>query len=218
VDTLWRQFSDQLWCGVDDRFHLYIHELQIDNLGAVGDRLLLDKMGFNTVPSGLEERAFEVMQTYMKVDPREAHDPDHKFGGPTRHKRVFSYAEYQFWGACIELQPFEGAMLQENGARTSNSLRTPLRAIPLPINQRVDRTACSEFLLLSELCTLLTEAGVQDEKHRFEITGVFRLFSTGPSCISCCFALWQWHRLYEGVEVQIGYTQHHAADVVELRH
>merc|ERR1711904_760407 len=92
------------------------------------------------------------------MDPRE--DPSEmKFVGPTRHKRVFSYAEFRIHASFIGVEPLEGAWLQENGARGKHSEGSPLKPIPLPINQRVERSACADFLLLSGLCKSWEQAG-----------------------------------------------------------
>merc|ERR1712066_909827 len=101
----------------------------------------------------------------------------------------------------------EGALLQENGARGPHFENTPLRPVPLPINQRVERSACSEFLLLSELCWVFHEAGAVSEVQRQTIGGSLRLYSTGPSCISCITTVWQFHIRYPEISIEVGYSK-----------
>lgn len=198
VDELWNKMLEE---DFPDSFALWIKQLGVDNLGFYGDRLLFQRMGFKEASEEFELRALMMIAKHRIEDPRE--DPDEMtFGGPSKHKRVFSYAEYQISSPNGSLFQ-EGASLQENGARGRFYKETPLRAISLPINRRVDRTACSEFLLLTELCGLLQ--AVQDS--RLDLTGLLRLFSTGPSCISCVAVLWQFHLQYPGLKIEVAYSK-----------
>jgi len=189
---------------VNDIFLQRLWDLRVDNLGAVGNRQLLSRMGASMADPSLERRALQVILEHREEDPHE--DPSSaKFGGPTRHKRVFSYAEYQInFGMGASL--IEGAIVQENGARTSNSQCSPLRAVPLPINRRVERSACSEFLLLSELCVEWSRACKEHHCTKGDIYGTLRLYSTGPSCMSCLAALWQFRLCYPGVDMEVDFT------------
>mmetsp|Transcript_67849 Transcript_67849/g.177946 ORF Transcript_67849/g.177946 Transcript_67849/m.177946 type:complete len:338 (-) Transcript_67849:83-1096(-) len=206
VDTLWEGFPATP-AGVDGAFKARVKDMGIDNLGAVGDRLLFRRMGFLEGGAAFEERALETMAENRVEDPRE--DPaEMTFGGPSRHKRVFSYAEYRVLGPCLGAQGvLEGALLQENGARGPHYEERPLVPVQLPVNQRVERSACSEFLLLTELCALIREAGAPEEDDRRSLGGELRIYSTGPSCISCCLALWQFSMRYPGVQVVVGFSQ-----------
>merc|ERR1712224_76708 len=185
-------------------------------MGAVGSRLLLNRMGVLNAQVNLEDRAVETIAKYKVEDPRES-PTESKFGGPTRHKRVFSYAEFHISAAWLGHMPLEGARLQENGARGPHADGTPLIPVPLPINQRVERNACSEFLLLSGLCTAWEEAGAVSEVARNELTGTVRLYSTGPSCLSCCAAVWQFSIRFPRVEIEMSYSTTHAATLITLR-
>eukprot|EP00747_Dinoflagellata_sp_TGD_P061820 gnl/TRDRNA2_/TRDRNA2_152685_c0_seq2.p1 gnl/TRDRNA2_/TRDRNA2_152685_c0~~gnl/TRDRNA2_/TRDRNA2_152685_c0_seq2.p1 ORF type:complete len:439 (-),score=79.81 gnl/TRDRNA2_/TRDRNA2_152685_c0_seq2:30-1346(-) len=217
VAQVWKHFPTSPE-GIDVSFSVYLKQLQIDNLGAIGSRLLLNHMGIMVADETLQMRALETIALYRHDDPREDAN-EMTFGGPTRHKRVFSYAEYQIFGSFItsEGQQLEGAMLQENGARGPHFEETPLRAVPLPINQRVDRNACSEFLLLSELCAIFSEAGVVSESERLATVGTLRLFSTGPSCLSCCAAIWQFCLRFPGVRMEVGFSKVQITPLISLR-
>jgi len=215
VEAVWEKFPDEP-DFVDESFLKSIKNLNVDNLGAVGSRLLLNRMGVLETDNSFEDRATETIWTHRREDPRE--DPNEtKFGGPTRHKRVFSYAEYRISGACLTQEFFEGAILQENGARGPHLHATPLRPVPLPINQRVERSACSEFLLLSELCWVLSEAGAVTEAQRRKLDGILRLYSTGPSCLSCITTLWQFHLRYPSISLEVGYCHMQVTTLIALR-
>jgi len=205
VLEIWRHFPSSSWTasGPDAAFLRYIRQLGIDNLGAVGDRLLFKQMGVHEAPVGLDHRARAMIAEHSVEDPREAAD-ETTFGGPSRHKRVFSYAEYQLF---VGSQQVEGALLQENGARGLHFETSPLHPVQLPINQRVERNACSEFLLLSELCGLIqaSESGLS-ERLSGELCGTLRLYSTGPSCMSCMTAIWQFHLRYPSIRLEVGYS------------
>lgn len=189
----------------DGEFLRYLRSLRVDNYGAVGTRFLLNWMGALEAPEELLDRAMQMIIQHKRNDPRED-DNELKFGGPTRHKRVFSYAEYHLEASCLCVTPFEGAMIQENGARTERTEATPLKPVALPINERVVRTACSEFLLLSELCGVLEECGA-GARERASVQGVLRLFSTGPSCLSCICAMWQFKSLFPQVVLEVSYAK-----------
>mmetsp|Transcript_81887 Transcript_81887/g.144557 ORF Transcript_81887/g.144557 Transcript_81887/m.144557 type:complete len:390 (+) Transcript_81887:145-1314(+) len=205
VLDVWRNFPSDSWAssGPDAAFLRYIRQLGIDNLGAVGDRLLFEQMGVHEAPSGLGHRARLVIAEHCVEDPREAPD-ETTFGGPSRHKRVFSYAEYQLSFSSNQTD-LEGAILQENGARGAHFETSPLHPVQLPINQRVERNACSEYLLLSDLCGLIQEAALPERRHS-DLSGTLRLYSTGPSCMSCMTAIWQFHLRYPSVRLEVGYS------------
>lgn len=218
VEGIWRQLSgfEESGAGLDEAFMKFLRSLRVDNLGAVGDRLLLSRMGVREADAGLEERALQTIARHKLEDPRE--DPhETKFGGPTRHKRVFSYAEFRVRAACMGPEPVEGAWLQENGARGPHSDSSPLRPVPLPINERVERSACSEFLLLAGLCKAWQEAGAAGDRARGELTGTLRLYSTGPSCLSCVAALWQFGLCYPRVALEVSYSATQPTTLVALQ-
>eukprot|EP00811_Abedinium_folium_P035325 NODE_8127_length_1521_cov_3.482066.p1 GENE.NODE_8127_length_1521_cov_3.482066~~NODE_8127_length_1521_cov_3.482066.p1 ORF type:complete len:362 (+),score=130.43 NODE_8127_length_1521_cov_3.482066:412-1497(+) len=201
VEQVWQLFPAASHV-IGDAFLAALRQIRVDNLGAVGNRMLLRHMGVEQGDASLEERALVSIRAHRRLDPRE--DPSTtKFGGPTRHKRVFSYAEYRVrLAAAAPPALLEGALLQENGARGAHFAVTPLRAVPLPINQRVERSACSEFLLLSELCAALGEPG-----QCAEAEGTLRLWSTGPSCLSCMAALWQFRLRFPRLRVELGFAE-----------
>jgi len=199
----------------DDAFMKSLKRMRVDNFGAVGNRLLLNYMGIEHASGSLEDRAMLMICAHRREDPRE--DPNEtKFGGPTRHKRVFSYAEYRVLGACLGPNAIEGAMIQENGARGPHFEDTPLRPVPLPINQRVERSACSEFLLLSELCALIQKSGAQQEEERSAVSGSLRLYSTGPSCVSCVATIWQFHLRFPQLLVEVGYSKTQGVPLISI--
>ncbi|CAJ1395348.1 unnamed protein product [Effrenium voratum] len=197
VDAIWHHFPRELWdIGPDEAFLEYIWSLNTDNLGCTGDRQLLHEMGVEALApnSGFEGRALEMISAHRSENAWE--DPaELTFGGPVRNRRVFSYAEYRLEAP----QVLEGALLQENGARVLSNQRSPLHAVQLPINYRVDRSACSEFLLLSELC------GMIEASRAARASGTLRLYSTGPSCLSCMLAIWQFCLLFPAVRVQVAF-------------
>jgi len=236
ISKVWHNFPKTYQSGHLDRaFTEYVKQLGIDNLGSVGDRLLMQHMCIQEAPAGFEARALETMIAHCQEDLRE--DPaEMTFGGPSKHKRVFSYAEYRICflqeegGFVASRGPEEeGALLQENGARGQSLSSSPLTAVPLPINHRVQRSACSEFLLLSELCALLRSSFSEEEEEEEElredsgefckkegtllpaealrgIQGTLRLYSTGPSCMSCMVALWQFRMLHPLIRLEVSYA------------
>jgi len=217
VEVVWHRFP-KATSALNDDFFDYLRSLQVDNLGAFAGRLLLNKMGAKHAPDGFRDRALQMIQTHRVEDPREQ-PGECKFGGPSRHKHVFSYAEYRIYGPCLDkLQPFEGAILQENGARGAHVHDSPLIAIKLPINPRVDRTACSEFLFLAELCWMLRIEGASESRRQESLTGVLRIFSTGPSCVSCLASMWQFRLLYPQISLEVDYVKiMQSTSVTELR-
>lgn len=216
VDAVWSHFPKTIE-AFDDKFFDYVRDLQVDNLGAYAGRLLLQKMGAKHAPDGFRARAVQMIEAYRVEDPRERTD-ERKFGGPSRHKHVFSYAEYRIHGACLKVaQPFEGAIIQENGARSEHLCESPFFAIRLPINDRVDRTACSEYLLLADFCWMLRVEGASEIADRHGLQGTLRIFSTGPSCLSCLIAMWQFRMRYPQITLEIDYVKMQALPMIELR-
>lgn len=198
IQQIWLQFPREMWpaTGPDQAFLHYIRSLGLDNLGAVGGRQLLQRMGVIEADGGFVYRASMMIREHREEDPREAAS-EMTFGGPTRTRRVFSYAEYRLQSPA-HTDYLEGALVQENGARGPHHATSPLHALQLPINPRVERDACSEYLLLSELHGFIEEAGAAQG-----LRGLLRLHSTGPSCMSCLLALWQFRLLYPSIEVQV---------------
>lgn len=215
VVRVWRSLPDSPG-GLGQPFLEMLQHVQVDSLGGVGSRMLLGHLNVRETDPAFDRRALEVIEQHRVEDPRE-NPQETMFGGPTRHKHVFSYAEYRIENfsqlGCSE-DVVEGAVLQENGARSQWSVQSPLQSAPLPINRRVDRAACSEFLLLSTVCIVLRDAGACGQHERSQLVGLLRLWSTGPSCLSCLAAIRQFQLLFPGVQLEIGFPILHVAETV----
>lgn len=207
---IWAAFpsSIEAWweCDSFTDFSMYLRGLAADNLGSSGSRFLLKLMGAAETPANFCERALQCIERFdQERDWRE--DPGCvRFGGPALHKRVFSYAEYRFGGVTEGGSFMEGAILQENSAPSERLVSRPrwFRAIDLPVNFVVDRTMCTEFLLLSELVGLLAQEGLTPEKLKI-LSGMLRLYATGPPCVSCISVLRQVQLLLPRVTLQVSY-------------
>eukprot|EP00746_Dinoflagellata_sp_MGD_P157272 gnl/MRDRNA2_/MRDRNA2_86168_c0_seq2.p1 gnl/MRDRNA2_/MRDRNA2_86168_c0~~gnl/MRDRNA2_/MRDRNA2_86168_c0_seq2.p1 ORF type:complete len:337 (+),score=37.71 gnl/MRDRNA2_/MRDRNA2_86168_c0_seq2:139-1011(+) len=230
VDEVWGYMptTPDAWQGsAFDELRSHLRRLHVDNMGALGGRMLMERMGVGAADGPFVARALATIQCHRREDPRE--DPhEGKFGGPTRHKRVFSYAEYRFM--CPRFSsPMEGAVLQENGARQDHSetaVKIPLRVVSLPINARIERSACSEYLLFTEICRRLVldfvpvvpavrrEGAVAVDtcisklgsNAMLGVQGVVRLYNTGPSCVSCLCVCRQFQLLFPGVVLEVAFS------------
>merc|ERR1711871_740613 len=166
-------------------FSQYLRSLGADNLGSSGSLFLLDLMGASEAPSNFCERALHHISLFSQEKDWREDEGCLRFGGPALHKRVFCYAEYRLRCSPVDSDFLEGAILQENSAPSEQTTSAPqwFRAVQLPVNYIVDRTMCTEFLLLREWSGVLVKAGVAlcDLKV---LQGDLRLYATGPPCVS----------------------------------
>lgn len=199
----WRQSMDA------DDFPRFLRGLGADNLGSVGSRMLLSRMGCAEAPMDFYERATYYVDLHTEEERRKRDDPaTWKFGGPTLHKRVFCYAEFRIYSAAlVDGEVLEGAIFQENSARRARMGAAPrwFEAVQLPINEIVDRSMCTEFLTLTELSLLLHGIGAGPWPSDGSISGDLRMFTTGPPCVSCITVLRQLQCLFPGLHLAMSF-------------
>mmetsp|Transcript_36495 Transcript_36495/g.49813 ORF Transcript_36495/g.49813 Transcript_36495/m.49813 type:complete len:212 (-) Transcript_36495:60-695(-) len=173
-----------------------VKELRVDNLGAVGTRLLLGEMGVADVPASFVRA---VQSQYPHFSPQ----PASQLG--LSLCKVHCYAEYRVEVADMLLK---GTLMHENGLREGSALRPRwLHAISLPISVFVERELCAEFQLLEAACEVLSRggaSGVYRNGQRVHARGCLRMAVTGASCLSCVGAMRQFQILWPQVDLAVG--------------
>jgi len=125
------------------------------------------------------------------------------------HKRVCTFAEYSLLDAREGSEPLAGVMMRENGFWTASTTRGGKNrwlqaAKDMKAGALVDRTLCSEFQTLEELCDILEAAGVMSPTEcRKQVHGGVRLFISTTPCISCIGALSQFTLMFPGVKLEV---------------
>ncbi|CAE8609625.1 unnamed protein product [Polarella glacialis] len=138
------------------------------------------------------------------------------------HKRVCSFTEYrlrvpraaQADSDCATSVPLVGVMLRENGYWTASATRGGkcrwLKAAQcLKVGALVDRTLCSEFQTLEELCDCIEKAaggplGSAGSGQRAAVQGGVRIFISTTPCISCVGAMSQFILMFPGISLEVG--------------
>jgi len=192
----------------------FLKMLQVDNFGLVGSQFLLARIGIEKAPADFCERAAKRMRSYIRENNAVLQGLTTK---DVLHKRVCSFMEYSLVvsapledGGMPVAQPFTGAMLRENGYWTASATRGGkcrwLQAAKgLKAGALVDRTLCSEFQMLEELCDGIERAGVNcsPERRREAVQGGVRMFVSTTPCISCVGALGQFLLMFPGIKVEM---------------
>jgi len=193
-------------------------------------------MGVGEASEAFCQRALYHVDLYSQAERVKRNDPSTwKFGGHVLHKRVFSYCEYRLSvvrgggggrgegpgaaGCEEDGSVLEGAIFQENSARHDGMAAAPrwFQAVQLPINEIVDRTMCTEFLLFTQLSLLLQREGVAPSGSgpaapaaptaapSAVVSGELRLYATGPPCISCLGVIRQVQLLFPGLQTSVSF-------------
>eukprot|EP00418_Pyrodinium_bahamense_P096493 CAMPEP_0179032778 /NCGR_PEP_ID=MMETSP0796-20121207/11760_1 /TAXON_ID=73915 /ORGANISM="Pyrodinium bahamense, Strain pbaha01" /LENGTH=220 /DNA_ID=CAMNT_0020729009 /DNA_START=538 /DNA_END=1200 /DNA_ORIENTATION=+ len=174
-----------------------IQDLHVDNLGVVGTRLLLTKIGILDVSLSFMERVIARFPCFACQGAA-------SWGAPSE-KTVHCYAEYD---VEVGSGPLAGALLRENGLRgPSGPPPRWLRATALPISAFVNRELCAEFQLLEATCEALARAlagSGYHESSRAQVHGSMQVLVTGASCMSCVGAFRQFQLLWPGIRLSVG--------------
>ncbi|OLQ01382.1 hypothetical protein AK812_SmicGene15865 [Symbiodinium microadriaticum] len=143
-------------------YWVYLQKLQVDNFGRHGCFFVLERLGIHKAAQSFAKRADQEVRRYIRGSNEALKDLTHQ---DVMHKRVCSFAAYELHlpGGARR----EGAMIRENGFWSASTLRGGkcrwLRAAQnLKVGALVDRTLCSEFQTLEELCDIFEEAGGTD--------------------------------------------------------
>lgn len=214
VDSIFSKFptSADAWqvAAATDDFPRFLRGLGADNLGSAGSRMLLHRMGIDAAEPAFCKRALYYIDQYCLEEKKARDDPDRfKFGGPILHKRVFAYCEYRLARVAAGRSPTEGAIFQENSARRARMGEAPrwISPIQLPINEIVDRSMCTEFLLLTEFFLILRQKGVMPGMGTDAVAIELRLYASGPPCVSCLSVIRQVQLLFPGIRMVVSFGQ-----------
>ncbi|CAJ1329558.1 unnamed protein product [Effrenium voratum] len=182
--VLWRFMevfpqSEAQWQG--EEYWSFLQKLQVDNFGRYGSKFLLQRMGIAKADRTFTAKALREVTGYIRENNTVLQ------GLTTQdvlHKRVCSFAEFSF---VVQGRRCEGAMIRENGYWTKSAVRGGkarwLRAAHLKVGALVDRSLCSEFQLLEELCDHLEACGLSQGAESVE--GLLQLFISTTPCVSC---------------------------------
>merc|ERR1719203_2729152 len=101
----------------------------------------------------------------------------------------------------------EGSFTKENGRRDrgagGSSAAGLLQPLSSPISGLVDRSLCSEFQLLQAVLEVLWQDAGNLRTAGATFRGCVRLFVSTAPCVSCIWALWQFHLLIPSVRVEV---------------
>lgn len=214
-DLLGRRLGGMLWRFMEvipktpeqwsnEAYWVYLQKLQVDNFGRHGCFFVLERLGIHKAAQSFAKRADQEVRRYIRGSNEALKDLTHQ---DVMHKRVCSFAAYELHlpGGARR----EGAMIRENGFWSASTLRGGkcrwLRAAQnLKVGALVDRTLCSEFQTLEELCDMIEEAGGTDlATIRTQIQGSLRLFISTIPCVSCIGALSQFSQLFPGIKLEV---------------
>lgn len=205
-----KQFAKQ-WLSRDAFGNVtdLIFAWQIDNFGVFGTVSLLQELGVSRMP----EADFEVRAEHrIKIeDANRSHDwrQDRFF----YKERVYCYVEYALQHPFVRLSVgiLEGSLLKENSFHGEGSRAGRaglLRSMTLPISDLVDRTLCAEYQALSEICDLTDSLGVTTATSRYLLTGFVKLWTLGPSCLSCVGIIRQFVVLFPNIKMEVVCGRH----------
>ncbi|CAJ1380026.1 unnamed protein product, partial [Effrenium voratum] len=204
--VLWRFMevfpqSEAQWQG--EEYWSFLQKLQVDNFGRYGSKFLLQRMGIAKADRTFTAKALREVTGYIRENNTVLQ------GLTTQdvlHKRVCSFAEFSF---VVQGRRCEGAMIRENGYWTKSAVRGGkarwLRAAHLKVGALVDRSLCSEFQLLEELCDHLEACGLSQGAESVE--GLLQLFISTTPCVSCLGALGQFRQLLPAITMEVSFGQ-----------
>jgi len=211
-----RRFADwQTGCYAN-----LLYELQVDNFGHVGNKIIFEAWRIPAPPLGWQQLAERHVKQHA-----EAHERLLEPG--TVHKRVFCYAEYQVEGLGA-VYPYRDRLLRENGLQRGQQRPSRQRWITefmLPINHLVDRSLCAEFVLLEDLAERLAATAVAGPAGGSLGGGgsggspcsgsggslcgggasavAVQVWVSGSSCLSCVAAFRQFQLLFPSVTLEV---------------
>ena len=77
--------------------------------------------------------------------------------------------------------------------------------IQLPLGKQVDRSLCGEFQVLAKLCDEVIEHESEVLTFPSKVTGTLQLFVTAAPCLSCIAAVYQFHRLFPKIKLDVSW-------------
>lgn len=193
--TLPREAADWQVAG-----RLLLFNFGFDNLGSYGTLQLLRAWHIDTIAPEEDNRGGLFREKALMAHARAAQ---------TLGSAPADSTEWAFLEFCTGqdepdmVQEFDSWVAFSGTGRLDPSLRSPIRAFPLALNSRVERSACAEFQLLARVSLQL------DDSSR----GYANLYCSGTPCLSCAAALRQFQLLFPGVRLLFasGRRQFHGA-------
>jgi len=208
-----------------------LREVRVDHLGSVGTRLMLDRLNVS-VPDDvfIESASAKFPRMASGEISRSRVGMPAALENTPHQRRIFCYAEYEFFGtqAPLErcegdhsspalkcqltstvLQPLRGRMMREHGFQGLRMWQKGwLRALSLPVNPHVDRSVCAEFQVLNEMCDFVNQHGLADDPDDCRnVSGSVKVLVSTTPCLSCVCAVKQFSLLFPHVSVQFGCIQ-----------
>lgn len=203
-------------------FLQFVRDVRIDNFGAWGTRFVLERIGFMEPPPDFIERALRQIRlglgsagTSME-DRRSAEAESALAGTALVHRRVFSYAEYEIEATSSEAgsgRLVAGSIIKENGRRehqerpvgnSGASWTWPaLKPLASPISGLVDRGLCSEFQVLRAIPEEAAAVAAPVQLPPPPLRGRLRLFVSTAPCVSCIWAMRQFHLLHPSMRLEV---------------
>jgi len=205
-------------------FTQFVRDVRIDNFGAWGTRLVLERIGFREPPPDFVERALRQIRLGLGsvgagADDRRTADAEGALAGTALvHRRVFSYAEYEVEATSDDSgsgRLVAGSIIKENGRRDRNaeerlvggtrtSVTWPaLKPLASPISSLVDRSLCSEFQVLRSMPEEAAMAAAPVKLPPPPLRGRLRLFVSTAPCVSCIWALRQFQLLHPSMQLEV---------------
>lgn len=189
-----------------------VRALSVNSFGVMGSSLLLEELGLAPLSLSFVQRAADVL-TSGNPEALLATSPL-LFNDTASLGDACSFAEYfvtlSSTGSDDESPvQLEGSLLRKNGFGDRILLPVTNLSVTAPFTQRreqplfavrfarnrIDRRACSEFRLLSQLAALNPKRS----------SGHVRLFISRAPCISCISAMVQFQRLCPSIELKVGF-------------
>lgn len=183
----------------DGSYQQLVRDFGVGNFGAVGTRLLYERMGVSEPDDAFHQRALQHMPRpgRMMGDLYSSHDC-----GPLFVRvRVMSYAEHDFniTDSKGTTRSLRGEGVYENGKTAGTRWLVPVQPPSCPF---ADRGTCSEFRMLTAFCEALAREGWRPGASGL-VTGSLVVWVSGPCCVSCVGAVAQFRLLLPGIDVRL---------------
>lgn len=199
VDRFFELMPRQIDGWRDGSYQRFVSSFGVGNFGAVGTRLLYERLGVVVPDDNFYNRALQ----HMPRPGRMMGDlySSHGCGPLFVRVRVLSYAEYEFRfpGRAGVAGSLRGKGVYENGQTAGTRWLVPVQPPSCPF---ADRGTCSEFRMLTALCEGLARAGLGPGSGQF-VTGSLAVWVSGPCCVSCVGAVAQFKLLFPGIGVRL---------------
>ncbi|CAJ1350222.1 unnamed protein product [Effrenium voratum] len=162
--------------GHFDDYARVVEDMEVDNFGVWGGRLLLRRLGLEEPPPSFSDKAAALVLAHNEQQLASWWRSENLL-----HQRVLSFAEVDI---TIGDAQVSGGRFQQNGYQGWRPKEDWIRATTLPCNALVDRSLCSENQLLAKLCEDIAQL-CPSQGQWPDARGDLQLYVTGAPCLSC---------------------------------